>query len=366
VHDKFTRRLILQAIRDVRSAQAYFQRRRPNWYLTSYTTYLEHGVPTRVAVKLGIAVWSFGTLQQFGKQLSTTDQYHTIDFLDYKARFELVQDKEHALNEAASQLEIRLAGGIDLATSYMRKSAYANSSSTPLDELRGAAVIFLHDFYDSPHVYPDLVFDDFWEWLRYTIDVLDENGTVFYIKPHPNQIDLSDKALPLLKAKYPNARWLSSGVTNVQLARSGIACGITVYGTVAHELAYLGVPTIGCARHPHIAFDFCRTATTRDAYRRLLGEFATTSVCKDQLRREALQFYYVHNMYGSDEQLSLRRAFTNLWRACNVGDQREVDILAALDHLTSLPAFRQRVLQIASSGVTGHPQKTGPLSLTPQ
>ena len=348
VHSKFVRRLILQAIRDVRSAHRYFERRRPAWYLTSYSTYLEHGVPTRVAAKLGIPVWSFGTLQQFGKRLSIDDPYQTINFLEYKTCFERVADKERALEEAASQLEIRLGGGIDLATPYMRQSAYANSSNQPLDELRGAVVIFLHDFYDSPHVYPDMVFDDFWDWVCFTIDVLDQNGTLFYLKPHPNQIVLSDNVLPLLKAKYPNARWLTSDVTNVQLARSNIACGITVYGTVAHELGYLGVPTIGCARHPHVAFDFCRTAKTRNDYQNLVRDFLKDPLPKEQLRREALQFYYVHNMYGSEQELGLRRAFASLWRVCNVGEQREEDLLEALDHLTHLPAFRQRVQEIAS------------------
>ena len=59
------------------------------------------------------------------------------------------------------------------------------------------------------------------------------NPTLIFIKPHPNQIDLSEQALLDLKAKYPKAKWLSSDVSNVNLVNSGISCGVTVYGTIA-------------------------------------------------------------------------------------------------------------------------------------
>ena len=48
--DPFVLTLIRQAHRDVRRARRYFQRRRPAAYLTSYSTYLEHGIAVRVAL----------------------------------------------------------------------------------------------------------------------------------------------------------------------------------------------------------------------------------------------------------------------------------------------------------------------------
>ena len=35
----------------------------------------------------------------------------------------------------------------------------------------------------------------FWEWVTFTIEKLNELGIEFFIKPHPNQISLSDSAI---------------------------------------------------------------------------------------------------------------------------------------------------------------------------
>ena len=339
VNDPFVRRLIWQALRDVRQAQVYFGRVRPRLYLTSYTTYLEHGIPARVALHQGVDVWSFGNLNSFAKRLSLGDSYHTQDFSAYRKTFEGLDHHEERLQEARRQLENRLAGGIDAATSYMRRSAYGDSVEPAPSGLNGAVVVFLHDFYDSPHVYPELVFEDFWQWICFTIETLRAQDVKFFLKPHPNQIELSDEALGLLRKQYPELRWVSSNITNVQLAQEGIACGVTVYGTVAHELAYLGVPSIGSARHPHHSFDFCRTARTRDEYESMLKTYSVLPVPKEEMRRQALAFYYMHNLYGDEDQHVLRNAFVEFWKACNVGECTEESVMGSFRRLVELPAF---------------------------
>lgn len=339
VRDPFVRRLIWQALRDVRQANSYFSRFRPRWYLTSYSTYLEHGIPVRAALRHGVAVWSFGSLSHFAKKLSQVDTFHTPDYSGYRSAFEALDGQAQRLEAARQQLEYRLSGGIDAATSYMRQSAYAHPDVALPDGLKGAVVVFLHDFYDSPHVYPDLVFDDFWRWTCFTIDVLKSSGIRFFLKPHPNQIALSDEALGLLRHKYPGLQWLPTGTSNVQLARAGMACGVTVYGTVAHELAYLGVPSIGCATHPHHAFDFCRTAKTQDGYEALLKTYAVSPLPKQEMQRQALVFYYMHNLFGIGGQQELRHAFLALWKACHQTGVTEEQIMNEFQALVTLPAF---------------------------
>ncbi|MDO9438425.1 hypothetical protein [Hydrogenophaga sp.] len=339
VRDPFVRRLIWQALKDVRRANAYFEQRKPKLYLTSYTTYLEHGIPARSALRAGVPVWSFGNFSQFGKRISLTHGFHTADFSAYRSTFESLHNQEEKLQRARQQLELRLSGGIDAATSYMRQSAYGPSSVALPTGLDGAVVVFLHDFYDSPHVYPDLVFEDFWRWICFTIDVLTKAGIPFFLKPHPNQIALSDEALSRLRQKYPALQWLPVGISNVQLAHAGITCGVTVYGTVAHELAYLGIPSIGCASHPHHTFDFCRTAHTAAEYATMLKTPASLPVPKDDMQRQALAFYFMHNLYGEDDARTLQRAFLDFWKACNIGPATEESVLSSFRALVALPAF---------------------------
>ena len=296
-----------------------------------------------------VEVWSFGNLNSFGKRLSRADPFHTQNFAGYRNVFAALEQQAEKLSHARQQLESRLAGGIDSATSYMRKSAYGQSDVELPNDLDGAVVIFLHDFYDSPHVYPELLFQDFWRWICFTIDVLVKTGARFFLKPHPNQITLGGAVLDRLRKQYPAVKWLPTNVSNVQLAQAGIACGITVYGTVAHELAYLGVPSVACARHPHYTFDFCRTARTQKEYERMLESYWVKPVSKAEMQRQALAFYYMHNLYAAGDERELQLALVDFWRASNVGTLNEGELTQAFIALVNLPAFRRFVLQMANT-----------------
>jgi hypothetical protein len=343
--DPFVARLLWQAHRDIRRARAYFRQRRPQLYLTSYSTYIEHGIAARVALQEGVHVRSFGNFTRFGKRLTLSDWFHTPNTDDYRSEFATLDAKDERLARADAQLRLRLSGGIDAATSYMKVSAYA-ASSEPLPDVKGAVVVFLHDFYDSPHIYADLVFPDFWSWICFTIDSLQRAGRKFYLKPHPNQIALSGDALLRLQSHFPGLPLLSTRVTNAQLAEAGMLCGVTVYGTVAHELAYFGVPTIACARHPHHSFTFCRTARTVDEYARYLQTPGQMPVDAAEMRRQALEFYYMHNLHGSEDQLALRQRFIAFWKACNDVDTPAGELVERFRDLRSLPAFKAFVASL--------------------
>jgi hypothetical protein len=329
--------LVWQAHRDVRRAQAYFRRHRPIAYLTSYTTYIEHGVAVRAALAAGVPVRAYGNLQRFGVPVTADYPYHTLDAGDYADGFARLDEPDAARREAERGLTARLAGGIDEATSYMRASAYGGGETAPAD-VRGAVVVFLHDFYDSPHVYADLVFDDFWAWITFTIDALEQDGTPYFLKPHPNQISLSEGVLGELRAARPRARFLSPRVSNVQLARQGMVCGVTVYGTVAHELAYLGIPSIACARHPHHSFGFCRTARSAEEYRRLLAEPDARPLSDAEMKRQALAFYYMHNLHGAPDDRALRGAFVEYWKCGDLGLEAWRPVF---EHLVTRPGFER-------------------------
>jgi hypothetical protein len=340
--DAFVRMLVWQVCRDLRCARAYFQRRRPLRYLTSYTTYVEHGVAVRVALQQGIPVTAFGSLAQFGKSVSREDWFHTPDASNYRARFAALDRQDERLAEADRQLGMRLGGGIDAATSYMRASAYRGSAAA-VPQVAGATVVFLHDFYDSVHVYPDLVFDDFWSWVCFTIEALQAAGAKFFVKPHPNQIEISAQAFTELRQRYPQLPLIPTGVTNLQLATAGMSCGVTMYGSVAHELAYLGVPSLACARHPHSSFDFCRTAASLDEYAQLLRTRDQLPASKVEMRRQALAFFYMQNLYAPADELALRGHFRDVWKVCRSVTPRAEELHATLAALRDAPEFRERV-----------------------
>ncbi len=317
VNDPFVWRLIWQAMRDIRRARGYFRTCKPKIYLTTYTTYIEHGIAVRVAIQEDVAVYGFSNLSHFGNRLDRTHWHQTIDTRGYRQTFESLDhaQQQDCLRRAGELLDYRLSGGIDAATAYMRQSAYATSSGRQLTELTGAVVIFLHDFYDSPNVYPGFVFNDFWDWITSTIETLDAAAIPFVLKPHPNQIALSDAASEELREKYPAVRWLDRSTNNAELATAPISCGVTAYGTVANELAYLGVPTICAAAHPHQSFGFSRTARSRQEHADLLVDHATRPLSAPEMKVQAMQFYSIQNNLHDPVQAALGRAYTEYYVA---------------------------------------------------
>lgn len=346
VTDPFVAWLIWQAHRDIRSARAYFRGRKPKLYLTSYSTYVDHGVAVRVALQENIPVRSFGNFMQLGKELTLSDWFHTADSSAYRRVFERLDRQEERLAEAERQLAVRLSGGIDAATSYMKASAYGDTSE-PIPEVRDSVVVFLHDFYDSPHGYDDLIFPDFWTWACFTIETLQNSGQKFFVKPHPNQIALSSEVIKELRAKYPAMSLLSANVSNAQLAAAGMICGVTMYGTVGHELAYFGVPTIACARHPHHAFDFCRTARSTAQLADYLRSARELPIPKDEMRRQALAFYYMHNLDGDPDSRTLKSQYIAFWKSCQDAEVAGSTAALRLRELRELPGFKVLVARLA-------------------
>jgi hypothetical protein len=338
LRDPFLWVVLWQAHRDVRRAEEYFSSSKPAAYLTSYSTYVQHGIAARVALRHGVDVFTFGNFQEFGKRLGADDWVHTKEARHYARDFAALDDQPARLALAHAALDARVKGKIDAATSYMKRSAYEDSGEA-VPDVRGRPVVFLHDFFDSPHVYDDMVFDDFWEWVCFTLDTFRQAGIPVVVKPHPNQIGLSGGVLADLMKQYPDVTFISTRITNRQLAEAGAACAVTVYGTVAHEMAFLGVPSIGCARHPHVSFSFCRTARTRQEYAGMLESFAASPVDRETLLRESLAFYYMHNLGLPPEQKALSDAALAFRGDCANYPSTGKDMVAELTAIERLPGF---------------------------
>ena len=305
INDPYLILVLWRAIRCYRKATNYFKNTKPALFFTSYTTYAQHGIAVRVAANLGIQVFSFGNIQDLYKKITLDDPYHTKDTSQYKAIFDQLDNQKERLHEAESSLKKRLSGGVDLATFYMKQSAYQVYNEA-LPDLREYAVIFLHDFFDSPHVYGELLFPDFWIWIGTTFDILLKYQIPFVVKPHPNQIPEAKLAVEKLMKLYPQVQFISSKFSNVQLVEAGMSFAVTVYGTVAHEMSYLGIPTLACGLNPHHAYSFSKVARTIDEYKTLLSNSKLLDQDGEKMKMEALSFYYMHNLYGSAEMLELR------------------------------------------------------------
>jgi hypothetical protein len=338
--DRYLGVVIRQALQDTEKAFRYFRAAKPDFYFTSYTTYVQHGVAARVAAACGVRVLSFGNFQDFSKVITRADHYQTKASAGYAAEFSRLPDRAAKIAAAEKSLSARVAGQIDASTAYMKASAWQGRTETP-QEVRGSLVIFLHDFYDSLHIYPGALFHDFWTWLCFTVEVLDRHGIPFFIKPHPNQIDASDEAIAELRRKYPDLRILPSEVNNRQLAEGGIAGVVTVFGTISSEMAYLGIPTISCGDNPHASFAFCQIARSRTEYEAMLKDFQIPQVSREEMRDQACAFFYMHNLNLAGNALDLRdrsiKLRMNIW---SNPDRSAEEVLADIQEFGAAASFK--------------------------
>ncbi|QFY62018.1 hypothetical protein FZ934_17415 [Rhizobium grahamii] len=299
VSDRYLRMLIVQALNAQAAIRRHLAKGRFDRLYTNYASYIQHGIPVREALRAGVEVYACGNLSQVYKKLAVDDPLHTEPHWHYVERFAGIADKHAARSQAEAVLEKRFAGGIDKATAYMKTSAYAAGAPGALsDGIEG--VVFLHDFFDSPHHFRHMLFPDFDNWVRFTLDTIVREKLPLAIKAHPNQLPESAVLVEQLKRDYPTVTFLDPKLSNAIIFRSGIKCGVSVYGTVLGELAYHGIPALAGGDHPHIDFDIAITPISIEDYRQKLVGFRELKAPANA-REQMLEFYYTHQIMPSDD-----------------------------------------------------------------
>ena len=298
IDDPYLCYVIRQCLNAQTASRNFFNRHGIDVFISSYASYVQHGIPIREALQQGIYVYTAGSFSQYFKKLSLTDTTHTPAHWLYREMFSEIPDKNKARAAAKTELERRFNGSLDRATAFMKGSAFAANDIAMPQGIDG--VLFLHDFFDNPHCYRDLLFEDFWEWTVFTIEVIRRHKLNIAVKPHPNQLPESIMVVTALKNLFPDIHWLDTRISNGTIFKSGIRCGISVFGTVLHELAYHGIPALAAGDHPHIAFDIAITPKTRDEYEQCLINYKMLTL-PDNAKEQVLNFYYMHIIHNKEE-----------------------------------------------------------------
>lgn len=267
-----------------------------------YTAYIHWGVISRVGFKSGIQIILFGNSGYHLSNLSNNHLFHSKNYQLYPLLWEKTDNKEAKKKQAAFKLEKRLQGDTS-EMKYMRRSSFTDSSTKILKTKElPTAVIFLHCFFDSPHIYGDLLFPDFYEWIEHLLNYAKKQTHVtYYVKPHPNGLPDNDKIIVELKNKYEinNIIFLPKYTTNNSIIDLKPNAIFTVYGTVAHEFAYLGFPVVTAGSNPHSAYHFLynpKTISELDTFICNVGNYGLPSLYK---KDDILEFYYMHYLYYS-------------------------------------------------------------------
>jgi UDP-N-acetylglucosamine 2-epimerase len=166
------------------------------------------------------------------------------------------------------------------------------------------AVVFCHCFFDAPHKYRTMIFEDFYEQIKFLSKIAKSRKDLIWIfKRHPNEISENDKIYLNEFQNSENIYYIKDELNNYDLLKFNIQFGITNHGTVGHEFAYLNIPIINTGDNPHINYNFNFHAKNRKEIVKtidfILKNRKKINLKKSQIEEFAyMHYFYYKNLYG--------------------------------------------------------------------
>ncbi len=265
--DSFIKEIITRSIKLYSYYKNIFTQNNIITVFGTCTTYIYHGIPLRLAQKYAINSFTFGGSTTFYEK-HTKDSFlsHYGDHTKYSNTLSSNILSQNSMLKAKVSLDNRIFGRKDMTTSYMVNLSNSNISLTNIQNER---VIFLHDFFDSPHIYRWMLHNDFYHWATDTINTLINSGEKVFIKPHPNELIESIKVVSCLKNIYRNSNlveWIPAKTSNKMIFDQKPLLTISVYGSVIVESAYCKVKAISAGDHPAYNLPICYNPSSLDDY----------------------------------------------------------------------------------------------------
>jgi hypothetical protein len=181
----------------------------------------------------------------------------------------------------------------------MRSSPFVDTNATSTLSKKQEKIRILiaaHDFYDSPHVLGNHFYPDFLLWIRALGEISNQTNYEWWIKTHPYLRGAGREILSELCIEFPAFQLLEQEISHPEIIKSGVDFVLTVYGTIAHEYPYLGIPVINASvNNPHSSFTFSHTPSNRLEYEKVLGNLSLFSY--EIFKEEIEKFYFLKYIY---------------------------------------------------------------------
>lgn len=219
----------------------------PKFSIALYACYSQHLGFINACIDTGTPTYFAFRGNLFLSILNQSYPHHSIDYSHvFSSRQNLKHEQLLYMDEVSTKVLALRKSGVNMGQSYMKKTAFGGFSLTEetINTISSSIILFLHDFYDSPHIYPGLDFADFVDWTIDTIKFLISTGKKIYIKPHPNQISPSSPVSKLILSIFPQVNVLDARASNHDIFTAKPALIITAYGNVSVEAACYGIKCI--------------------------------------------------------------------------------------------------------------------------
>ena len=220
----------------------------------------------------------------------------SIQFRNYKNYFNMLTGEEKIIGEKWGKEELAriMSGQISANMSYVEKSAYGarQIASQLLGKEKIKVLIATHCFYDNPSAYTGMLFNDFYDWLSFLVEVSLETDYDWYIKPHRDYLPGTIETINRLIETNPKIKLVNPEVTWHQLRKEGLTHVLTCYGSVGHELPAINIAVINAGHNPHCSYRFNLHPRSQAEYHEFLTSLDDLGMIRDV--EDIHSFYYVH------------------------------------------------------------------------
>jgi hypothetical protein len=266
INDKFLEKIIFLSIRMIDNLNKFYRKNKILFYISTFSSYIHHGIPVRFFYNKKVKVYLSKPLsfQENIIQISDNHYFNSFNFYNLKSKIKKINKTQFSY--AKKSLENKFFGKFDVTSSYLKFNPYnTNMIDSKINEFQG--VLFLHDFFDSPHDYKFDLFPDFYEWAVFTFGVIKKNNLKIAIKPHPNSHPDIINFNKQLQKKFSDLFWLNNKISNrFILQKKNIKFGISVSGSVIYEMAYFKKIPIAIGENYFSSFSFIKKPKTLKEY----------------------------------------------------------------------------------------------------
>lgn len=333
-----TYRIILLGLKQYIFFKKLFKQERIGAVLVSHDNYIGPGLLAHMAFQFKVRVIIANLLSM----TIPTREFQLYEyFRDYEsyAKYLEPQILEEGINWAKLQLTKRIGGQIGVDIQYQVLSAFGDEfieRQTAISE-KEKILILTHDFFDNPHGYSRMTFNDFYEWLVFVGEISLETNYEWFIKTHRDYSAIESRILDKFLERFTNIVRLDPEVTFQQLKAEGIEYALTCYGTVGHELPLLGFTVINSSYNPHISFNFNVNPTNRDEYEHILRNITRYRLDLSDLT-DVYKFYFIHHKVVQND-VFLGISLTDLDRHSGGVLNSENELMYLVTHIESIAKF---------------------------
>jgi hypothetical protein len=264
--DPFLEKIFMRAENIFDYVNKYFKENKVFCIIPSHVCYISYGIISRIAASKKIPVYKIRSENRGNAlyRLTKLSNKYMVDeppYWNYKKKFEKFSKKQKYVNLKIGKkiLEKRLSGEYDKNLPYMTTSQFKiKNKIAHKKNHKEVIVIFPHCYFDNPHRYRSMIFNDFHDQVLYFLKLSKKlNNYEWYYKPHPNELMGDLDVHKKLMKNFKNINYLNKSTSHYEILKLKPKCIVTNHGTIGHEYAAMKIPVINTGDNPHINYDFC-------------------------------------------------------------------------------------------------------------